>query len=77
MEYYPKRLVENIHQIIFDLDSELGVAANVEYRKQLVKTVYALRDLELYISIRLFDYSENRTETTAEDFCSINWQSLN
>jgi hypothetical protein len=78
MEYYPKRLVENIHQIIFDLDSELGIAPDLEYRKQLIKTLYVLRDLELYISTRLFEYlKENRVERTTEYLCPLPWEYRN
>jgi hypothetical protein len=78
MEYYSKRLVENIHQIIFELDSQLGLVPNIEYRKQLVKAVYALRDLDLFISIRLADYSaELENKTTAQNSYPISWQSRN
>ena len=50
------RLEKNIHQLIMDIDYELGDTSNREYRRHLVKTTYALRDLELFIQIRSADY---------------------
>jgi hypothetical protein len=53
MECYPKRLVENLNKIIFDIDAELGGAPNLEYRQHLLKVIYALRDLDLFVILRL------------------------
>jgi len=78
MEYYPKRLIGDIHQMMFDLDSELGETLNIGYRRKLLKAVYALRDLDVFLSFRLNDYSMAiQTETKTEDACPVNWQSLN
>ena len=40
------RLITRIHAAVMALDSELAVVADREYRQRLVRTAYALRDIE-------------------------------
>jgi hypothetical protein len=46
MVMYPNSLAENLHRLILDLDSNLGVCVDQGIRQRLVKAIYALRDLE-------------------------------
>ena len=39
-------LAKRIHETILALDSELIIAADTQYREQLVKTAYSLKNLE-------------------------------
>lgn len=58
---YPNKLVENIHRLILDFDSDLGTCVDQSIRQRLVKTIYELRDLEHLLSAKKVDNSvDNR-----------------
>jgi|WetSurMetagenome_2_1015567.scaffolds.fasta_scaffold02148_8 hypothetical protein len=69
-----KRLVETIKQMILDLDAELGTAPDMEYRKQILKAIYSLRDLDLFIYMRL---TEDAPLIGDKDNSSLRWPALN
>jgi len=60
---YPNKMVENIHRLILDFDSDLGTCVDQGIRQRLVKTIYELRDLELLLSAKKVDDTvENRIQ---------------
>jgi hypothetical protein len=67
-----KRLVETIKQIILDLDAELGTVPDMEYRKQILKAIYSLRDLDLFMRLR-----EDAPLIGDKDSPSLRWPALN